>query len=65
MDERVAGARSSVESMFREERGRLLASLVRRFGDLDLAEEVASEAVEAALVHWPVEGFRPGPGPGC
>ncbi|WP_442811726.1 RNA polymerase sigma factor [Streptosporangium sp. NBC_01755] len=48
--------------MFREERGRLLASLVRRFGDLDLAEEVASEAVEAALVHWPVEGVPARPG---
>ncbi|MER6174383.1 RNA polymerase sigma factor [Streptosporangium sp. NPDC001681] len=62
MDERAAGARSSVESMFREEHGRLLASLVRRFGDLDLAEEVASEAVEAALVHWPVEGVPARPG---
>ncbi|RFU82331.1 RNA polymerase sigma factor [Streptomyces triticagri] len=48
--------------MFREERGRLLASLVARFGDLDLAEEVTSEAVEAALVHWPVEGVPSRPG---
>ncbi|MFC3817842.1 RNA polymerase sigma factor [Planomonospora venezuelensis] len=48
--------------MFREERGRLLASLVRRFGDLDLAEEVASEAIEAALLHWPAEGVPPKPG---
>lgn len=51
-----------VESVFREEQGRLLASLVRRFGDLDLAEEVASEAVEAALVHWPVRGVPARPG---
>ncbi|GIH96992.1 RNA polymerase sigma factor [Planobispora siamensis] len=55
-------AEASVESMFREERGRLLASLVRRFGDLDLAEEVASEAIEAALVHWPVDGVPAKPG---
>ncbi|CAM5448954.1 hypothetical protein SGLAM104S_10561 [Streptomyces glaucescens] len=53
---------SSVESVFREEHGRLLASLVRRFGDLDLAEDVASEAVEAALAHWPVEGVPARPG---
>ncbi|MFF3247137.1 RNA polymerase sigma factor [Streptomyces sp. NPDC002870] len=53
---------ATVESVFREERGRLLASLVRRFGDLDLAEEVTSEAVEAALVHWPVEGVPAKPG---
>jgi RNA polymerase sigma-70 factor, ECF subfamily len=51
-----------VAAVFREERGRLLAALVRRFGDLDLAEEVTSEAVEEALAHWPVEGVPPRPG---
>ncbi|AVT31374.1 RNA polymerase subunit sigma-24 [Plantactinospora sp. BC1] len=45
-----------LERVFREERGRLLATLVRHFGDLDLAEEVASDAIEAALLHWPVQG---------
>ncbi|WP_262401624.1 RNA polymerase sigma factor [Actinomadura sp. CNU-125] len=55
-------ARASVEAIFREERGLLLAALVRRFGDLDLAEEVASDAIEAALVHWPVRGVPPSPG---
>jgi RNA polymerase sigma-70 factor, ECF subfamily len=49
-------AADSVELVFREERGRLLATLVRQFGDLDLAEEVASDAVAAALEHWPAEG---------
>ncbi|KHJ70925.1 RNA polymerase sigma factor [Rhodococcus pyridinivorans] len=53
---------SAVESVFREEHGRLLAALVHRFGDLDLAEEVASEALEAALVHWPVDGVPERPG---
>jgi RNA polymerase sigma-70 factor (ECF subfamily) len=56
----VAG--SSVAEVFREERGLLLASLVRRFGDLDLAEEVTSEAIEAALTNWPVDGVPPRPG---
>ncbi|MEV3977506.1 sigma-70 family RNA polymerase sigma factor [Nonomuraea sp. NPDC049758] len=51
-----------IEAVFREERGRLLAALVRRFGDLDLAEEVTSDAVEAALRHWPAEGVPPNPG---
>jgi RNA polymerase sigma-70 factor, ECF subfamily len=51
-----------VEAVFREERGRLLAALARRFGDLDLAEEVASEAIETALVRWPVDGVPPNPG---
>ncbi|MDG4828309.1 sigma factor-like helix-turn-helix DNA-binding protein [Solwaraspora sp. WMMD1047] len=49
-------------AVFREERGRLLAALVRRFGDLDLAEEVTAEAIEAALVHWPVDGVPTRPG---
>ncbi|MEU7757255.1 sigma-70 family RNA polymerase sigma factor [Micromonospora sp. NPDC049171] len=57
-----AAVGSSVEAVFREERGRLLASLVRRFGDLDLAEEVASEAIEAALTHWPIDGVPSRPG---
>ncbi|MFF8900210.1 RNA polymerase sigma factor [Streptomyces lydicus] len=57
-----ASACASVESVFREERGRLLASLVHHFGDLDLAEDVASEAVEAALAHWPAEGVPARPG---
>ncbi|GAA4520396.1 MULTISPECIES: RNA polymerase sigma factor [Nonomuraea] len=52
----------NVEAVFREERGRLLAALVRRFGDLDLAEEVTSDAIEAALVRWPVDGVPPKPG---
>ena len=56
------GAEASVEAVFREERGLLLAALVRRFGDLDLAEEVTSEAIEAALVRWPAEGVPPKPG---
>ncbi|WP_237771412.1 RNA polymerase sigma factor [Kribbella sp. ALI-6-A] len=51
-----------VEQVFREERGRLLAALSRRFGDLDLAEEVTSEAIEIALEKWPVDGVPPKPG---
>ncbi|SDL83940.1 RNA polymerase sigma-70 factor, ECF subfamily [Nonomuraea maritima] len=49
-------AAGCVEAVFREGRSRLLALLAARFGDLDLAEEVISEAVEAALRRWPVDG---------
>ncbi|MDH6280340.1 RNA polymerase sigma factor [Prescottella agglutinans] len=59
---RGTGAEASVEAVFREERGRLLAALVSRFGDLDLAEEVTSEAIEAALRRWPVDGVPSKPG---
>jgi RNA polymerase sigma-70 factor, ECF subfamily len=66
MGERAAGAvegiDTSVEAVFREERGRLLAALVHRFGDLDLAEDVTSEAIEAALQTWPVDGVPTRPG---
>ncbi|MFC7457427.1 RNA polymerase sigma factor [Brachybacterium sp. GCM10030267] len=40
----------------REEHSRLLATLVRRFGDLDLAEDAAQEAMESALRTWPRQG---------
>lgn len=45
-----------IEAIFREEHGRLLATLVRQFRDLDLAEDVASDAMEAALKRWPSDG---------
>ncbi len=49
-------AARSVEAVFREDRSRLLALLAARFGDLDLAEEVTSDAIESALERWPVDG---------
>jgi RNA polymerase sigma-70 factor (ECF subfamily) len=57
MDGRAAGSGvAGVEAVFREDRGRLLAMMAARLGDLDLAEEVVSEAVESALARWPVDG---------
>jgi RNA polymerase sigma-70 factor (ECF subfamily) len=53
VSERAAGA---VEAVFREEWGRLLATLVRWLGDFDLAEEVAADAIAVAVERWPVEG---------
>lgn len=49
-------AADSVEAVFREEWGRLLGALVRTLGDLDLAEEVAADAVATALQRWPRDG---------
>ncbi len=51
-----------VERIFREEFGRVVASLARRFGDLDVAEDAAGEALVAALEKWPVDGVPPNPG---
>jgi RNA polymerase sigma-70 factor (ECF subfamily) len=53
---------AAVERVFREEYGRLIASLVRRFGDIDIAEEAAGEALVAALEKWPASGVPPNPG---
>src|SRR5664280_1433687 len=58
----MQGATAAVERVFREEYGRLIASLVRRFGDIDIAQEAASEALLAALVKWPESGVPPNPG---
>ena len=43
----------AIERVFREEYGRVVASLVRRFGDIEIAEEAASEALVVALQRWP------------
>src|SRR3954447_1335374 len=53
---------AAVERGFREDYGRLIASLVGRFGDIDLAEEAAGEALVAALEKWPESGVPPNPG---
>ena len=58
----MQGGTAAVEQVFREEYGRLIASLVRRFGDIDIAEEAAGEALVAALEKWPESGVPPNPG---
>ncbi|MDP9101907.1 MAG: sigma-70 family RNA polymerase sigma factor [Actinomycetota bacterium] len=55
-------ATAAVERVFREEYGRLIASLVRRFGDIDVAEEAAGGALVVALERWPRFGVPPNPG---
>ncbi len=52
----------AIERTFREEYGRVVASLTRRFGDIDIAEDAASEALLVALEKWPVDGTPPNPG---
>jgi RNA polymerase sigma-70 factor (ECF subfamily) len=53
---------AAVERVFREEYGRLIASLVRRFGDIEIAEEAAAEALVAAVEKWPESGVPANPG---
>ena len=53
---------SSLETAFREEWGRIVATLIRRTGDWDLAEECAQEAFAEALRRWPTDGVPRQPG---
>jgi len=50
---------AAVERVFREQRRRILATLIRLLGDIDLAEESLAAAFEAALAQWPAEGGVP------
>lgn len=52
----------AVVRTFREEWGRVVASLARAFGDLDLAEEATQEAFAIAARTWPSDGVPPNPG---
>jgi RNA polymerase sigma-70 factor (ECF subfamily) len=51
----------TIERVFREESGRILATLIRACGDFDLAEEAMQEAFAVALKRWPRDGvpFNP------
>ncbi len=51
-----------VEQHFRREYGRTVATLVRSFGDIDLAEEAVQEAFLVAIDRWPATGLPPNPG---
>ncbi|MGH3306948.1 MAG: RNA polymerase sigma factor, partial [Nocardioides sp.] len=50
-----------VEQVFRAEYGRVVAGLVRRFGDIDIAEEALADALVIALERWPGDGVPPNP----
>jgi RNA polymerase sigma-70 factor, ECF subfamily len=50
-----------VARVFREEHGRAVASLVRVFGDIDVAEEAVQDAFATAVKRWPETGLPPSP----
>jgi RNA polymerase sigma-70 factor (ECF subfamily) len=53
----------NIETLYRSESGRVLATLVRLLGDLDLAEEAMHEAFAVALESWPQTGIPDKPRP--
>src|SRR5262245_30370887 len=48
--------RAEIGALYRRESGAILATLIRRLGDFDLAEEVVQEAFAAAIEQWPRDG---------
>ncbi len=53
--------RRAAESVFRQESGRITASLIRISGSFDRAEEAMQEAFASALASWPVKGIPENP----
>jgi RNA polymerase sigma-70 factor (ECF subfamily) len=58
----VSDVEEAITRAHHEEWARVVASLTRRFGDLDVAEEAAAEAFATAVERWPADGVPPNPG---
>jgi RNA polymerase sigma-70 factor (ECF subfamily) len=58
----VTDVQEAISRVHREEWARVVASLTKRFGDLDIAEEAAAEAFAIAIERWPGDGVPPNPG---
>jgi RNA polymerase sigma factor (sigma-70 family) len=59
---RDATTRRTVEAVWRIESARVIAALIRQTGDVDLAEDLAQDALVAALEQWPESGVPDNPG---
>ena len=57
----MTDAKAAAESVFRQQSGRIIATLIRISGSFDLAEEAVQEAFAAALARWPVAGIPDNP----
>ena len=58
----VVDVREAITRVHHDEWARVVASLTRRFGDLDIAEEAAADAFATAVQRWPADGIPPNPG---
>ena len=57
----ISSANSAVDAVYRNDWGRIVATLIRSFGDFDTAEEAAQDAFAAAVNQWPSEGVPSSP----
>lgn len=53
---------AAIDRIFREESGKAVATLIRLFRDIDIAEEAVQEAFVVATERWPETGLPPNPG---
>ncbi|MEV4619626.1 DUF6596 domain-containing protein [Asanoa sp. NPDC049573] len=58
----MSAVEEAITRAHHEEWARVVASLTKRFGDLDVAEEAAADAFAAAVERWPADGVPPSPG---
>lgn len=59
--DRTRAARTELEVVFRAEHAAVVGALIRRYGDVELADDAVSEAYEEALQHWPRGGTPANP----
>jgi RNA polymerase sigma-70 factor, ECF subfamily len=52
----LANANVAIDTVYRSDWGRIVATLIRLIGDFDVAEEAAQEAFAVAVDQWPVSG---------
>ncbi len=57
----LPNANVAVDAVYRSDWGRIVATLIRQFGDFELAEDVAQEAFTAAVDQWRTEGVPESP----
>src|SRR5260370_12308858 len=57
----LSNVNASVDAVYHSDWGRIVATLIRNFGDFDLAEEAAQEAFAAAVDQWRAEGIPESP----
>jgi len=60
-ENRAEQVRELLDSVYRAESGRILATLIRLLGDFDLAEDAVQDAFAAALDRWPKDGVPENP----
>ncbi|PYS27153.1 MAG: RNA polymerase subunit sigma-24, partial [Acidobacteria bacterium] len=57
----LSSASATVDTVYRAEWGRIVATLIRSFGDFDVAEDAAQEAFAAAVDQWHAKGIPDSP----